>query len=540
MSKIALVVLTAAALFYALWLVVLRRELPDVRHSKGLRRRFLLATLLFVGLLGTTLASDNADKEKRHLVLCYRAAPAAAVRQSVGYSDVAATLKAVWRTLDPRHSEEFRQKLEAIAAEGRIRHRTADMLAVAYGELALHKKWTRTKGPAVMCYEPTLLGATLYTSRENALKQVELLEEARQSGAIDAQTAAKAHAVLAREVEALDRAKGLESSGQWAQQQRLVREYQAGKITPGDSASVASAIIVEMEDGTVDLTPAKRLNTMKARVEKLLMQGPTANDWIDPDIRPNVSAVIEKAGLITNRMQVECYERGILPVKARSEELQKLQQELLDKNVEAGVLDVEVAEKAAAAKKPEHDYATEKDIRQFQKKVRRAVRLLYRRGELPSSFVKEIEKAADIDIISFDPGKALRNDVRYYLRSAVTGPDGDEVLKVLEKHRLIPTVRNYRLVVTSPASKGGLTEKVKKKLAEFETLTDSDQAFELPGDSDAKIEQWRIPQTDIEYRLKMRRVCRALLKTGLANHHSQLSDTEEAIGIPLLGALETR
>ncbi|MHC4647287.1 MAG: hypothetical protein ACYTBJ_17490 [Planctomycetota bacterium] len=540
MSKIAVAVMTAAALFYALWLVVFRRELPQVRHSKGLRRRFLLATLLFVGLLGTALASDRADKEKRHVVLCYRAAPAAAVHKPAGYSNVAATLKAVWRTLDPRHSEEFRQKLEAVAAEGKIRHRTADMLAVAYEELALHKRWTRTKGPAVMCYEPTVLGATLYTSRENALKQIELLEKARQSGAIDAQTAAKAHAVLAREVEAIDRAKGLESSGQWAEQQRLVREYEAGKIAPGDSASVASAIIVAMEDGAVDLTPAARLATMKARIEKLLMQGPAANDWIDPDIRPNVSAVLEKAGLIANRMQVECYKRGILPVKARSEQLQKLQQELLDKNVQAGVLDVEVAEKAAAAQKPQDDYATDKDIRQFQKKVRRVVRLLYRRGELPSSFVEEIEKAADIDIISFDQSKALRNDVRYYLRSAVTGPDGDEVLKVLEKHRLIPTVLNLRLIVAWPASKGKLTEKVKKKLAEFERLIDSDEAFGLPGDSDVKIEQWRIPQTDIEYRLKIRRVCRAFLKTGLAHHHSQLSNTEEAIGIPLLGALETR
>jgi hypothetical protein len=222
------------------------------------------------------------------------------------------------------------------------------------------------------------------------------------------------------------------------------------------------------------------------------------------------------------------------PVKARSEELKQLQQELLDKNVKAGVLEVEVAEKVAATREPAADYATEKDIREYQKNVRRAVRLLYKRGELPSSFVEELEQAADAEIISFSASKALRNDMRYHFRSLLRRTEGDAVLKALERRKLIPAARNHRLVMDWRGDGGAAT-----KLAEFERLVDSEDDFELAGDSDVKIKQWQIPQRDTEYRLKMRRVCRALVKTGLVGEGA-LRHVEELIGVPIVGTLEAR
>jgi hypothetical protein len=391
-------------------------------------------------------------------------------------------------------------------------------------------------------------GATLYSTRENASKQLELLAKARESGAIDAETAARAHAVLAKEVEMLHRAKDLLRSVNRQGQGRLSNEYKEGKVVAGDVASVTAAMIVEMEDGQVaDLTPGKRLATMKERVEILLRGekghggGPATNDWMDPAIQPNVYAVLAKAGLIHKEVvpMVTCYDRAAVPVQARSDELKKFQQELLDKNVKAGVLDVEVADRAAiaTAKEPEADYATEKDIQAYQSRLRRAVRLMYKRGELPSSFVEELERAADIEIVAFNPTKALRNDMRYYLRSGVWGTIGDEVLKVLEKRKLVPAARSHRLIMAPSRHGPRISQENQGKLDEFETLIDGDDAFDLSGDNKTKIRQSRIPKMDTEYRLKMRRVCRALVKTGLADKQ-RLKHLEEVIGVPIVSTLE--
>jgi hypothetical protein len=547
MSKIVIACLTVAAFAYAVWLVVSRRQLPNPKNCKGLQRRFILATLLFVGLLAAAFSKAARPPE----VTCYDIViPRHEIRQPVTVQRFGIALKAIWRTLDPKRSEEFRNKLEAVATDGKLRKKTAKMLAIAFQELAYHKERTRGKGPHKTCYEMTPLGATLYTTRENAVKQLELLAKARESGAIDAQTAAKAHAVLAREVEMLHRAKGLEWPQDWLARKRLIEQYKADKIVPSDVASVTAVMIVEMEDGQVaHLTPARRLAAMKKRVEILLKGeeghggGPFRNDWMDPTIQPNVYAVLVKTGLLEKKAApvVMCYLTATFPVQARSDELKKLQQELLSKNVKAGVLDVEVADKAAiaTAKEPDADYATEKDIQNYQKKLRRAVRLMYKRGELTSSFVGEVERAADIEIISFNSTKALHNDMRYYLRSVLWHSIGDEALNILEQRKLIPAKRNHRLIMRIFGNGPQVPDSQKRRLAEFETLIDSEDAFELPGDNDVKILQSRIPSTDTQYRLKMRRVCRALIKMGLADKERS-KQVEELIGIPLLGTLEEK
>ena len=538
MSKIVIACLTVAAFGYAVWLVVSRRRLPNPKNCKGLQRRFVLATLLFVGLLAATFSKAGMPPE----VTCYDIAlPRHEIRQPVTAHKFGVALEAIWRTLDPKRSDEFRNKVEAVAAEGKLRKKTADMLAVAFSELAYHKQRTRGKGPRKTCYEMSAFGATLYRTRENAFKQLELLAKARESGAIDAETAAKAHAVLAREVEMFHRVKRLDLTQNWQAETHLMERYKAGKIAPGDVASVTAAVIVEMEDGQVaHLTPARRLAAMKTRVEELLNHGPVHDDWMDPHIRPNVYAVLEKAGLIQHRPGVKCYNRSAMPVQARSDELNKLQAELLDKNVKAGVLDVEVADKTAlaTAKEPDADYATEKDIQVYQKKLRRAVRLMYKRGELPSSFVEEVERAADIEIISFNPTKALQNDIRYYIRSLFWQPVGDEVLKTLLKRKLIPPMRNHRLIMAWSSRGPTISQENQKELDEFVTLIDSDDAFELAGDKDVDILQSRIPSTDTKYRLKMRRVCRALIKTGLVDKQ-RLKQVEEVIGVPIVGKFVT-
>jgi hypothetical protein len=247
MSKITIAILTLAAFLYAFWLVFLRRPLPDPVKATGLRKRFLLAVLLFAGLLGAAGAGRAA---KGPDVTCYFAGPPKQEEaRRMSRDQAVATLKGIWRTLDQEKGKEFRAKLEAAARTGEIREKVANMLAVTFEDLAHHKFMTRSKGPVPTCYEPSILGGSQYTSRENAMKQIELLEDARKKGTIDAETAAKARAALAKEIEMLHRANELSRSGNWEDGDRLAKQYQSGEIPPGRDASDAATIIVEMEGG---------------------------------------------------------------------------------------------------------------------------------------------------------------------------------------------------------------------------------------------------------------------------------------------------
>ena len=539
MSKIALAALTIAAFAYALWLMLLKRRAPDPARASGLKKRFILATLLFVGLLGSAACGETDDPR----TTCYAPLPdPPTTRPGTSRAELVGMLKAVWRTLDPKQSDAFRQKLESAAAQGAVRKKLADMLAVAYAEIAYHKQRTRGPGPNATCYLMTELGYTLSDSREAALKQLELLEKVRASGKIDEATASKAHTALSRELEMFYRASDVGASKGYRDGDRLARDYDDGKVFPGDVATVAAAMIVEMEDGPAPaLTPATRLAAMKSRVKDLLKRGPAGNDWIDPDVNPNVLTVLAKAGLLEAAPMVLCYDRLAAPVAARSKELETLQRDILDRSVETGILDVETAEKAgiATAREAAPDYATEKDIKTYQKKVRRAVRILYKRGELPSAFVEEVERAVDVDIVAFNPSKALRNDVGYHLRSVLWQPIRDSHLKGLEKRGLIPPAKNHRGVLDWYGRAQDLSEPQKKQVAQFFSLLDGKTGFALPGDEKA-IPRWQLPRTDADYRLRVRTVCRALVKTGLVSDTERLAPIGHAIGIPVTGALENR
>lgn len=243
MSKIILAVLTAAAFAYALWLVVTGGTLPHPGEATGLRRRFYLATLLFVGCL---TACDRKQPE----VMCYTV-PAALRPSSQPSSqperDGLTALKAAWRMLDPKQSEDFRTRLEAAVGEGVVHQKTAAMLAVAYKELSYHKQRTRSKEPQIPCYSPTILGGTMMTSREKALKQIEVLDEARASGTIDDETVRKAGEVLARELEMLYQAENMDPNHTFEAENRLIQQYERGKIIPTEAAHDAARAIVEME-----------------------------------------------------------------------------------------------------------------------------------------------------------------------------------------------------------------------------------------------------------------------------------------------------
>jgi len=245
MSKITLVFLAAGAFLYAAWLTLFRRDLPDPASSRGLRRRFILATLLFVGLLSLTSCKDDPQT-----IMCYapmRSTNAPPVQGSTT-NNAAVTLKAVWRTLDPGRSQEFRSELAKAVDGGEIRQRVADVLSFAFAEIAAHRSRTRGTGLRTTCYEMTQLGGQMMATRENALKQIELLAKAREAGTIDEETSKKAYETLAQQIEDLSALRDMTGSD-WRTQAELLRSWKDRKQEPADSVRVAASMIVEMEGG---------------------------------------------------------------------------------------------------------------------------------------------------------------------------------------------------------------------------------------------------------------------------------------------------
>ncbi|UCG49650.1 MAG: hypothetical protein JSU94_07685 [Phycisphaerales bacterium] len=538
MSRIAIAVLTAAAFVYALWLM-LRRKRPGPVYNNALHRRFVTATLVFTGLLGTT---PGAGQGKETVGPEMSAQPSASSGR-----DIVRTLRVIWRTLESGSNAEFSRQVAAAAENGGIRRKTAKMLTRVFSELTYHKERTRpdkksnTAAPGERagrpkCYDMTGFEWTLRKTRENAFKQLDLLAECRRSGRIDEETAAKAHAALAREIEMMHRAGDPEVKADKLLLDKLIAEYESGKIQPGDSASVAAAVIVEMEGTSVaSMTPAGRLAKMKSCVQKLFKQGAPRPQGAPDEAGSDLSAALEQAKTIT---QSTADANGDIP--RRSREVELLQRGLYEKIVETGATAGTFGLKAAiTAGEHNVDFAVEPDIRSFQKNVRRAVRLLYSRGQIPSSFVKQMERAADIEIVSLEPDSALRKDLAYYLPRLLPRPVSQEIINALIARQLMSRWPYDQPTKGRRGDTQPCTDENQKQLAEFERFIDSRYAFVLEGDAAHRITRKQIGTRDTEYRLKIRTVCRALIKAKLCSEN-RLKHIEKLIEIPIVGALDER
>jgi len=168
-------------------------------------------------------------------------------------AEAVATLRAAWRTLDREKGAEFRQKLDAAVEQGGIPQKVAAMLQITFDELAYHRWRTVGEGARATCYRMTRLGNQLGISRDAAIRQLELLEQARKNGSIDEETANKARTALAKEIEMLHRASGPDKPESREDQELLVKQYGEGEIVPSDDATDTASLIVEMEGVIVEM-----------------------------------------------------------------------------------------------------------------------------------------------------------------------------------------------------------------------------------------------------------------------------------------------
>jgi hypothetical protein len=275
------------------------------------------------------------------------------------------------------------------------------------------------------------------------------------------------------------------------------------------------------------------LSLMQQKIIKLFRKGPMPNDWSDPGISPNLNKILTDYNIYKTQMMVSCYDRSASPIAARSDDLKKLKKIILDKNVKSGVLDVETANKALV-KPVIIKYASKKELREYQQRVRRLIRLLYKNGEIPSSFVKKMEKAAQISIIRFTPEKQLKNDVNYYIRAAIYETNAGTIFKVLENAKIIGKAKNHLGYYTNYSSK---KTKVNPKASSLKTDLNSKNPIILTKDKGKKpVKMNSIPKSQKAYRLKVRHAVRALINNRISNY-SRFANLEKVLKISILGKL---
>lgn len=239
MRTVIRAILTASAFLYACWLTLLRRHLPEPAGTRGLKRRFLLATLLFVGFLTCV-----SCKKERATPTCYEIM--IEPDELTLEAKTGAAMAAAWRALDPEMGDAFRAELAIAVSNGKLDQKAADVLKMAFAELAAHKKRTSGDGPKVTCYKMTLLGNTLVRSRYSITRQMELLDKAQNQGSINEETAQKAREAVARDLEMLSRSEAIRKLPH-PDQRKIIDDYEDGKLTPGDAAVMAAGVIVEMQ-----------------------------------------------------------------------------------------------------------------------------------------------------------------------------------------------------------------------------------------------------------------------------------------------------
>jgi hypothetical protein len=104
------------------------------------------------------------------------------------------------------------QELKAQADKGQIRPATAAALDTAFRERYFHIR--RTRHIMATCYDMSTLGVNLHGSRAAVEEQVKILNELKQSRKLPPEAAAKARAVLAKEVAFQTRVAELQKAAQ--------------------------------------------------------------------------------------------------------------------------------------------------------------------------------------------------------------------------------------------------------------------------------------------------------------------------------------
>jgi len=193
MTKLITATLLVAAFVYAAYLVYLRRPIPALAKSGIIKRRFLLATMIFVSFLGGVMAEDKKE------ITCYKPMPPK--EETPKFSSLenfVSSVKAAWKALDSMKTDEFNKQVEQGVQAKLFSSKTGEFLILAYSEISHHK---RRYGAA--CYKMPPVGMMMQASCENLEKQLDDISAAVAKKTLSDEVAKTASAAIAKELEIL-------------------------------------------------------------------------------------------------------------------------------------------------------------------------------------------------------------------------------------------------------------------------------------------------------------------------------------------------
>ena len=486
MTKLIGLTVFTAALAYTLYLVIFKKSLPELKGNKGWKRQFILAVLLMVGIK----SGDNVSAKDKKLTLKQIKKLKINSRK-----DMVSNLRFIWKTI---FTEKKYTEFNALVTKGvknqAISEETGKLLIDTYTKINRHYHSSKANTRCYYFFPEKLSMKT----RESLMKKIQLLREQRDKETLDTESLRKLYVQMAKDIELLTNEQQQLPKGEL---DKLLRQLEKDTINnnliPSNSAWEVSELILNMENEKLkDSSP--NLSKMIHKLTLLFDKGPKFNDWADPGIKNNIRHCMFKLGLHRHDLQVECYKRAAFPVKERSKEMTELKKRLLDEKLKEGTLTVEIYEKLKKQNPAITPvvFSSKKEIRDFQKKARRAIRKLYKQGELTTDFINQVEDIIGIDIIRMNPEKALQNDMRYYLQTLLSNTyAGPEILKELEKQKLIPKQKNHRSFMTSPKTNPDLTSQIVQRFKNDLTKLQSNN-----------IDKSQFPVDSREYRINIYRV----------------------------------
>lgn len=234
MSKIICGILLAAAFVYALYLVITRRNLAEIKESLKGKKAFTSATLICCTMIMFAVAGEN---EKQNIA-CYEAV--APVQKDATLINM---LKSAWLVLDQRKNKEFQERLDEAIQKGVLRKNVANVLSFAYNEISFH---AYSKVAFMDCYLKVSGSEIRENSNEKILKQLEFLNKIKREGKLDVDTIKKIEKSIAYELETLKdfRVRG----GMNAKHlEEFKSRYENQEIKPTVDVEEAAEIIVGLE-----------------------------------------------------------------------------------------------------------------------------------------------------------------------------------------------------------------------------------------------------------------------------------------------------
>jgi hypothetical protein len=184
MTKLIGLIVTIAAFLLALWIVILRKGLPDPKPKGIVGARFWVLVTLFAAMLGGGPVQAGAKKAKADSAASLSAETRSKLAALPGFAEI----KKDWLAVEKLEGNEW-NKMKQSTAEAKQNCAKNLMAAVrtklisqagadAFCLVAAERVYHKLRKTAASCYDPTMLGAKIQLLRDDFEARLKALSKA--------------------------------------------------------------------------------------------------------------------------------------------------------------------------------------------------------------------------------------------------------------------------------------------------------------------------------------------------------------------------